>query len=284
MIIQLELAQIHQLRGNLYFPLGRTTECKEQHKLSLQYAKQSRSAEAEARALSGLGDAEFGLGRMRTSHEHFSHCLDLCRAHGFERIEVANRSMFGFTWLFLNDAKQALAYSLAAVEAAVRLGHARAELSGLNISCNVLHEMADLPRLREQLEKVQALVRRLGAWRFEAQNLIFLARVLHAESQTAKAVDLCKEAWRISQETTIGFTGPTVLGTLALVTTAKRPTNAKLTPETGHRGRSGPVPAGQQQQNSKSRANGARVPRSTLLHLCGTNAHFVATLIHNATK
>jgi class 3 adenylate cyclase/tetratricopeptide (TPR) repeat protein len=213
-----ELARIHYLRGNLYFPLGRNEECKEQQMLSLHYAKQAGSPEAEARALGGLGDAEFILGRIRTSNEHFRHCLALCREHGLKRTEVANRSMLGFTWLFLNDTGQALAECFAAIDAAVQVGHARAELAGLNVACNVLHDMADFPRLREQVERAQALVRRLGAWRFEAQNLMFLALVLNAEGRTAESIETAREAWKVSQATSVGFSGPRILGTLALLT------------------------------------------------------------------
>jgi tetratricopeptide (TPR) repeat protein len=213
-----ELARIHHIRGNLLFPLGRGEECHEQHELSLRYAQQTESTEAEARAFGGLGDAEFARGRMRTAHAHFRRCLELCRARGFGRIEVANRSMYGFTRLFLNEVEQALADSLAAVEAAVRVGHARAELIGQNIVCNVLCDMADMPRLGEQVAKAQALVRKMGAWRFEAQNLIFLARVLLAEKRRLEAVELIREAWKISRETSVGFSGPRVLSTLALAT------------------------------------------------------------------
>ena len=64
----------------------------------------------------------------------------------------------------------------------------------------------------------RALVRRLGAWRFEAQNLLFLARTLLAEERRLEAVELIQEAWKISCETSVGFSGPRVLSTLALAT------------------------------------------------------------------
>jgi len=53
----LELSQIHYYRGNLYFPLGNLEGCMEQHGLALEIAKQARSPECEAHAMSGLGDA-----------------------------------------------------------------------------------------------------------------------------------------------------------------------------------------------------------------------------------
>ena len=102
-----ELARLHHLRGNIFFPLGKIEGCREEHEQGLAYARRSGSPEAEARALGGLADAAYAQGRMRTAFEHFSRCVALCREHGFGRIEVANRSMVGFSRLYLNEARQA---------------------------------------------------------------------------------------------------------------------------------------------------------------------------------
>ncbi len=215
--LALELAHIHHLRGNLFFPLGRNQECLHEHGLSLNFARRAGSTEAEARALGGLGDAEFSLGRMQTSHRNFTQCLELCEANGFERTGVANRSMLGFTWLFMNDATAGLAECAKAIDDALRLGHARAELAGLNVACNILDDMADYRNLEDMVTRTQALVRRLGALRFEAQNLLFLARVRHFQGQPEEALDLINGAWAICEKTSLGFTGPRVLGTKALL-------------------------------------------------------------------
>jgi tetratricopeptide (TPR) repeat protein len=87
--LTLELAQIHYIRGNLHFPLGKIDDCHVEHELSLKYAREAESPEAEARALSGVADAEYLRGRMITAHDHFRRCIELCREHGFGRIEVA---------------------------------------------------------------------------------------------------------------------------------------------------------------------------------------------------
>ncbi|MCV4614840.1 hypothetical protein OFM04_33600, partial [Escherichia coli] len=52
-----ELARIHHLRGNLFFPQGRLEECLQAHARSLDLARTARSVEAEVRALGGMGDA-----------------------------------------------------------------------------------------------------------------------------------------------------------------------------------------------------------------------------------
>ena len=89
------------------FRMGNIEGCREEHERGLGYARRSGSPEAEARALGGLADAAYAQGRMRTAFEYFSRCVALSREHGFGRIEVANRSMVGFSRLYLNEARQA---------------------------------------------------------------------------------------------------------------------------------------------------------------------------------
>ena len=74
-----ELARIHHLRGNIFFPLGNIEGCKVEHKSGLAIARRLGSAEAEARALGGLADAGYAQGRMRTAFENFSACVALSR-------------------------------------------------------------------------------------------------------------------------------------------------------------------------------------------------------------
>ena len=103
-----ELARLHHLRGNILFPLGRIDGLpRPSTSAALLMRGASASPEAEARALGGLADAAYAQGRMRTAFEHFSRCVDLSREHGLGRIEVANRSMVGFSRMYLNEARQA---------------------------------------------------------------------------------------------------------------------------------------------------------------------------------
>ncbi len=214
----LELARIHYNRGNLHFPLGKIDDCREAHEISLNFARQSNSPEAEARALSGVADAEYVRGRMITSHDYFRRCIELCREHGFGRIEVANISMLGFTRYFFDTIQSGLEYGLAAVEAARKVGHQRAEMLGQVMCVYALTELGELERAKAHTKEAQTLALRLGALRFEAQNLGWLARIATAEGRRAEAIELLEQALRISRDTGMAFTGPRLLSALALVT------------------------------------------------------------------
>ena len=213
-----ELARVHSLRGSLYFPLGNVDGCLRQHELALGYARETGSAELEARALSGLADANSMGARIRTAHDHFHRCIELARAHGFGRIEVANRHMRGIMRYYQNDLRGAADDTLAGADGAAKVGHHRAEMVARAASGYILPDMVELDHAKEQCERALALARRLGARRFEASSLRHLARVVAAQGHHAEAVALLEEAYSISCEAGITFAGPWILGALAVIT------------------------------------------------------------------
>jgi class 3 adenylate cyclase/tetratricopeptide (TPR) repeat protein len=210
-----QLTQIHFLRGNLYFPLGNIDGCLDQHELALEYARKAGSVEDEARALGGLGDAYYQRGRMVTAHKHFRRCVELSREHGFRGIEVANLSMVGTSRYYLNELREALEDGLATIEGAAKIGHHRAELLGRIGACRVLFQMTDIEAARKHLREAQILAERLGARRFEAQNLLYLAKLLRIEGRRSEALNLCEDARAISRDTGAGFVGPQVWAEVA---------------------------------------------------------------------
>jgi tetratricopeptide (TPR) repeat protein len=212
----IELSRIHHLRGNLYFPLGKIDGCVQQHELGLHYARQAGSAEHEAQALGGLGDAAYARGRMLTAHQHFNLCVALSRQHGFGRIEVANLNMAALTRQYANELPAAVGDALAAAEMAERVGHQRAELLARNIAAFALYDMAELQRARDQLLEAGKLIERIGARRFVPENLTYLAKIKRAEGQRSEARCLLDEAIAASRETGLKFFGPRVLAEQAL--------------------------------------------------------------------
>ncbi len=211
-----ELGQIHYLRGNIYFPLGRIEGCREQHTLALRYAGETGSAEAEARALSGIGDAEYLRGRMATACDYFRRCVALARAHGLGRIEVANRSMIGFSRYYLNELRAAAEDGLAAAEAAARVGHQRAEMLARFLLYMVQIDMGEVEQADPHLKRSQDLAESLGARRFVAQNLLYFAKLAAARGDADAAARRLQEAWAISIDVGHGFAGPRILSQMAL--------------------------------------------------------------------
>jgi tetratricopeptide (TPR) repeat protein len=125
--------------------------------------------------------------------------------------------MVGHCLLYIEGAKASLAVAKEAVEAAVRVGHHRAEL---NAELAAYFSLVELGRFEEALvhmELSMALIRRLGTRRFEATALSWKARVYLAQGRVDEARDLAAEALRVSYDAGPGFEGPRVVGILALI-------------------------------------------------------------------
>jgi tetratricopeptide (TPR) repeat protein len=210
-----DLASLHHLRGNILFPLGKIDACCAEHERGLAYARRLGMPEAEARALGGLADAAYAQGRMQTAFRHFSECVALSRKHGFGQIEVANRSMQGFSRIYLNDARQAREDAIAAARAAALIGQPRAQMLCETLGVFACHELGDEEAARLHLEKELRLIRQLGARRFEAQNLEMQGRLLLENGFSSEAVGKLSESIAISRDVGTQFCGPKTLGALS---------------------------------------------------------------------
>ena len=213
----LELARVHYLRGNLYFPMGKIEGCLQQHQASLSLARQAGSPQDEARALGGIADARYMRGQMRSAHEYFTRCIDLCRVHQFHDIESSNFSMIAHTRHYLAELPDALKDGLSAVELAKSLAHHRAEIIALNAVCDILTSLAQAEQAEGYAHRTLDLARQIGARRFEAIALKQLADAVHAQGNHSEAVDLLQQAFDICEETGVTFAGPWTLGRLAVL-------------------------------------------------------------------
>lgn len=206
-----ELARIHSLRGNVYFPLGRLNECREENEKALDLSRRVGSVEGEALALSGLGDAYYLGGRMRTAGEQFRACVALCQQHGLRRVEVANRHMIGWTRLHLLEFIEAETDGLAAVKLATEVSHPRARLLGLQLAGYVNTELGDIEKSDQLLREALGLAQSMHADNFTAQILRLLAGNALVEGDRRGAKDYASQAVQIVRKVGMTFIGPAVL-------------------------------------------------------------------------
>jgi hypothetical protein len=179
-------------------------------------AKRAGATELEAMTLGGLADAEYMRGRMISAHGRFSECVELCERHGFGRIEVANRPMMAFTQWCASDTRSAVAVVDAAIALAARVGQRRAEMIAHYVAFQCRFALMDFEASSRHAETTLTLTQQLGAQRFEAGALGFLALLHRQAGRRAEALAPAKEAVRISREASPAFIGPCVLGLLAL--------------------------------------------------------------------
>ena len=214
--LTVEQARSHFLRGNLLFPRGDIEGCVREHRRSLELAQQARSPELEAMALGGIGDAEYMRGRMLSAHEGFSRCIELARQQGLGRIEVANRPMAAIAHWYTSESAGALDDALAAIAAAGKVGHQRAEMIGHHAAYFCRREMLEFEAAADHVEKALTLAQQLGARRFEAEALAFRGELKRIEGRRAEALIDVSMALTISRETGMAYIGGMILGILAL--------------------------------------------------------------------
>jgi class 3 adenylate cyclase/tetratricopeptide (TPR) repeat protein len=211
------LAEIHYLRGNLHFARGQLVECPSEHELALEAARRVASPEWQARALSGLADAQYMDCRMATALSHFAGCVDLCEAHDLTRIAVPNRVMIGHCRIYTCDFDLGLDDMRSALETAVRIGNRHAEMFATNSIAMCLTAAGRYAEADHVQAKALAESRAIKARRYEAMVLGHSAEVALSRGMRAEALTLAREGREIAEETGSGFVGPILYGLLALV-------------------------------------------------------------------
>ncbi|BBQ01052.1 hypothetical protein BSFA1_61800 (plasmid) [Burkholderia sp. SFA1] len=213
-----EQARIHFLRGNLCFPRGERDNCVREHGRSLALAREAGDPEQEAAALGGIGDAEYMRGRMISAHDAFSRCIDVCRRHGFGRIEVANLPMRAITAWFAGNARTGLDAALASVAAAQKAGHLRALAVAHHAAWHCLHDLAQWDRAGEHVGPALWCARELKSKRFEGEALALRAELHRLAGRRDEALADIAQALSISRETGMTYLGAHYLGILAHAT------------------------------------------------------------------
>ncbi|MBC7453196.1 MAG: AAA family ATPase [Massilia sp.] len=212
--VEVGLAELYYLKGNMYFPAGNFAMSRQLHEQAQRHA---RSKDIEARALSGIGDSYYAQGRIVTAHRVFLACLALCETHQLADIEASNRFMLGTTRIYLNRTTAALDDALASAELGAKVGNRRAEIVSRLTAGWALLSAGRAPDARSQVEQGLALARKIGASRFEPFLNESLVRVLLLEGKRDDAYELALQAWDMVERLKLHkFIGPWVLSTLAL--------------------------------------------------------------------
>ncbi|MES3014668.1 MAG: adenylate/guanylate cyclase domain-containing protein [Pseudomonadota bacterium] len=211
--LTIERSCIHHTRGNLYFAQGRAAECDAEHGLALQYAERCGDSQSQARALSGLGDAQYAQGRMRSALDYFRRCVALCE----DQIRIAgpNRCMIGHCLWYGNRLSEALGEVHAARDDAQRLGVVPVQVFAQTTVTQVLTETGRFDAARVACAEALTLARLAGSRRYEATLLYCSAEHNLRRGDPSQArVDL-EQALTLARQTGLGFIGAALHARLA---------------------------------------------------------------------
>jgi len=102
----------------------------------------------------------------------------------------------------------------------MKVGHQRAEVIAREAAFECNLNLCNSADAREQITKSLALSRRLGAKRFESEDLIMLAAMDFHDGKVAiaGAMETAEAALALGRETGMKYLGPSILGVLARIT------------------------------------------------------------------
>lgn len=211
-------ARMSTLRGNLCFPLGRFDACLEAHQQAYRYAHEANSHLELARALGGLGDAQYQRGHMLTARNHFAQCVKEAREHGLIGVLLANLPMLGITHVYCGDHAAGRISLQEALEIARRVGDLRSELiSSVCLTAGLVLQGRSEER-RATARKALNLANQLGARRFYAECLGVVASTMLAPEERDEGLRLVEESLQMSREIGMSYCGASLLGILARLT------------------------------------------------------------------
>ena len=210
-----ELAELHYIRGNLQFALGNAAACHTEHEAALACARLLGDPAWEARALSGLADAAYAIGRMRTAFTTFGQCIALCDAHGLTRIAIPNRVMVGMCRTYLAEFDEGIADIREARARAVQVGDRHGEMFTLNTEGLLLALCNRYDETDQVIQRGLVLAEAIGAQRYQAMLLFAMAESALERGRADEARDAIEHSLALSRETGMRFCGPLLLGVKA---------------------------------------------------------------------
>ncbi|MEO5738348.1 MAG: AAA family ATPase, partial [Variovorax sp.] len=215
-----ELARLHELRGNLLFALGRTLECRHAHERALELARAAGSVEAEAAALGGIGDACFSQGLICTAQAMVARCLVLARQHGLLRVEVAYLQMQGWVALYMLDVRGSIEASRATLALAKKISHRRGELMARAQLALVDGWVRGNWRAAVgQLEIGMDIARAIGSQRFESMGWFMRALLMLRAQDRERARQDIDTAFAVAGAQGMFFIGPQLYAVRARIET-----------------------------------------------------------------
>lgn len=212
-------ARMSTLHGNLCFPLGRFDACLKAHQDAYEHAQQANSPVEIARALGGLGDAQYQRGNMLTARSHFDQCVKEAREHGLVEVLLSNLPMLGVTQVYCADIAASRATLQEGLEIARRVGDLRSELISLLGLTSGLLLQGNIQERRALGKQAMQLARQLGARRFHAECLGILASTMASNEDRLEGLRLAEEGLQLSRDIGMSYCGASLLGILARLTT-----------------------------------------------------------------
>lgn len=210
------IASLHTLRGALLFAQARPAESLAAHSRAKEAALESGDAQALIRALSGVGDAEYGLGRWDDAASRFSEAYRLARSLGLHRHALPAAAMLGLVRMY----QLRLQPATETIERALKEADGRSTMLGEVVALNMLSRIrqvrGDLQDAEAHAHRAIRLARLLRANRLESVALTLLASALVLSDRRSEAHAAALSSLELSRQYGLSFAGPNAFGLIVM--------------------------------------------------------------------
>lgn len=206
-------ATLYCLRGGAFFFLGFLNDCLKAHQRAEALAVSHDQPLILARAMSGIGDAWYGMGRMRDAERKFRQCIVLCQQHDLITDAAINQLMAAVIRSYSNHLEEAENDMLEALAWVKNVKSRRTEAMCLVELAYLSMQKGQPATARAYAERGLLIARELGSRRIECDSLQHIGLVDENE-------DLLEQAYAIASANTFGrfYNSSWILATLAWVT------------------------------------------------------------------
>jgi hypothetical protein len=155
---------------------------------------------------------------MRTAHDHFQRCIDLCEQHGFTGLRLSYLPMLAVTHTYLLQFQSTRSLCEKTTSDAKRAGDLRAELLASTVLASLECFGAQYPAALERSGHCVALARELRTPRFEAECLLLQGLALLGIDEREDAESTLQRAVALARAAASTYCGPMTLAALAAAT------------------------------------------------------------------
>ena len=184
------LAFFHYLRGNVCFSLGDFDNCLLSHQQAEAMAVVHKLPIIQARALSGIADAYYGMGRLITAEQQYRHCIAVCKQHHLIRDITVNQVMIGAILGYLNRFDDAEQIQQETLELAQKVRNHRAEAMSLIELADVYSEKNEQESGRLYANQGLQLAKRIGSKRIQCEAFLCLGTIDKNEALLEQAYEI----------------------------------------------------------------------------------------------
>ena len=184
----------------------------------MRFARETNDPDVEALAYSGLARVGFLQGEILSGAAHTRHCIDIARRQGLDSLVYGHLHMVGLGLQHELRLEEALTWMTDAAQNAFQTGAPRQAVISNYFCAEVLYDLGRYSDCREYAERSKQLAIQTTELRYLPGAQSILAKLDAMLGEVAEFEDFLRRRWESMTVTERRFSGPLVLGALAIVT------------------------------------------------------------------